>query len=100
MEKLDVISKELNIKSPSLLKLDVQGFELNVLKGASNTLKTQIDYIIVEVSFEKLYKDQPSFTELNRFLNSYNFELKCPLDFNTGKNKNYIEADLLYYRTQ
>jgi len=93
---LDSFSESLEINSPSLLKLDVQGFELEVLKGATNTIKTKIDYIIVETNFEELYKNQPSFTELNTFLNQNGFQLKAMLDCNMGNKLNYIEADFLY----
>ncbi|MBC3845733.1 FkbM family methyltransferase [Winogradskyella echinorum] len=92
---LDDMHEELNIHGKTLLKLDVQGFEVEALKGAVNTLK-KIDYIIVESNFEELYKNQPSYTELNAFLNLHNFEMRTMLDFNMGKDGNYIEADFLY----
>lgn len=79
----------------SLLKLDVQGYELEVLKGGHMILKN-IDHIIIEANLEQLYKDQPSFTEINRFLNDNNFELSGMLDFNLGSKNKYIEIDLLY----
>lgn len=90
--------KSLVIKGVTLLKLDVQGFEMEVLKGGANTIKTHINYIIVEANFVKLYENQPTFTELNRYLNELGFELKTMLDFNFGKDKSYIEADFLYHK--
>jgi hypothetical protein len=61
-------------------------------------MKNHIDYVIVEISFKKLYKKQPTFTELNKFLNEQNFELVTLLDFNLGKDKSYVEADFLYIK--
>lgn len=81
--------------SPALLKLDVQGFELEVLKGGLKILN-KIDYIIIEANLEQLYTNQPSFTEVNKFLNDNGFELNGMLDFNIGSNNSYIEIDLLY----
>ena len=78
-----------------MLKLDVQGYELEALKGGVTILK-HIDYIIIEANLEQLYQDQPSFTELNKYLNDVGFELNGMLDFNLGSNKSYIEIDLLY----
>lgn len=42
---------------PALLKIDVQGFELAVLEGASASLE-HVDEVFVECSFEELYKGQ------------------------------------------
>lgn len=92
---LNEFFKTIPIASPSLLKLDVQGYELEVLKGGSEIVK-QIDYIIVEANLEKLYDKQPTFTELNEHLNNIGFELNGMLDFNLGKNNKYIEVDLLF----
>lgn len=83
----------------SLLKLDVQGYELEVLKGGENTLKN-IDYILLEANLEQLYVNQPSFTEVNNYLNSRGFELSDMLDFNLGTKNKYIEIDLLYKRVE
>lgn len=99
-DTLDNLSKSLAIKGVTLLKLDVQGFEMEVLKGGAKTIKNHINYIIVEANFVKLYENQPTFTELNRYLNELGFELKTMLDFNFGKDKSYIEADFLYHKVK
>ncbi len=86
-------------KGTSLLKLDVQGYELEVLKGGEKTL-TILDYILVEANLEQLYVNQPSFTQVNNYLNSKGFELSDMLDFNLGAKNKYIEIDLLYKKVQ
>jgi FkbM family methyltransferase len=45
---LDTIVKEKNFPLPDLIKIDVQGAELDIIKGASNTLK-YCKYLIVEL---------------------------------------------------
>lgn len=97
-DTLDNISKSIDIKGVTLLKLDVQGFEMEVLKGGASIIKTHVNYIIIEANFVKLYENQPTFTELNSYLNELGFELKTMLDFNFGKDKSYIEADFLYHK--
>lgn len=99
IERLDNLSSKFNFEGVTLLKLDVQGFELEVLKGGVNTIKQHINYIIVEINFVKLYENQPSFTKLNTYLNELGFELKTMLDFNLGRDKSYIEADFLYEKS-
>jgi FkbM family methyltransferase len=63
----DKISSGLNLQKNILLKIDVQGFEINVLRGAEGTLK-DIDVIFIETSFYELYKHQPLFNDIYSFL--------------------------------
>jgi FkbM family methyltransferase len=46
-----------------LLKIDVQGFENEVLAGGRNFLK-EVKVVIIEMSLVKLYKDQPLFHDV------------------------------------
>jgi FkbM family methyltransferase len=50
-------------KGPILLKIDVQGAELDVIAGASKRL-SEIEVIILEVSMFSFYKDTPQFAEV------------------------------------
>jgi FkbM family methyltransferase len=54
------------------LKIDTQGYELEVLKGAEKTLKL-ITALIVEVSLVQLYEDQPPWLDIVNFLKERNF---------------------------
>ena len=53
--------------------MDVQGAELNVLLGASETLQ-HVDYIITEVNRAELYKNCALIEDLDYFLGKYGFE--------------------------
>ena len=55
-----------------LLKIDVQGLELKVLKGATNLLK-EIDVIQLEVSFMNFYEGQASIEDIILFLKPFGF---------------------------
>lgn len=48
VRKLDTIVKELNIERIDFLKIDVEGAEFYVLKGALNTLKKHRPFIVME----------------------------------------------------
>jgi FkbM family methyltransferase len=62
-------------KGYNFLNMDVQGFELSVLKGGTKTLQN-INYIMLEVNRAELYENCVQINELNSFLTEYNFEEK------------------------
>lgn len=56
----------------NLITLDVQGFELEVLKGASDILDN-VDYILCEVNRAELYQNCAQVDEITNFLQKYGF---------------------------
>ncbi len=62
MRRLDTLLAD-GVKSPCLLKIDTQGAEINVLKGATNILP-MIDMIICEVSFHQFRHGTPEAGEV------------------------------------
>ena len=60
------------IEAPQLAKLDVQGFEIDVLLGGS-LLFDSCEAIILEVSFFEFLKRQPQFPEIISFMEQRNF---------------------------
>ena len=59
----------------NLLTLDVQGYELEVLKGSTDIL-LKVDYILCEVNQAELYKGCPMVENIDDFLSSYGFTRK------------------------
>lgn len=72
MTTLDSVVDADELLRPIMLKIDVQGYEKKVLDGADRLLE-KTDIIICEMSFRRLYKDQPLFDEIYSFLNSKGF---------------------------
>lgn len=70
MKKLDNL--EFNRSHYNTMILDVQGYELEVFKGSIDTLNS-IDYIYAEVNKDYVYSNNGLVTELDEFLNQYNF---------------------------
>ena len=62
--------KKKNIKN-SFLKIDVAGYELNVLKGAPKKIK-DVKYILIEHQFSNQYKN--NFKSVERLLFKYKFK--------------------------
>jgi FkbM family methyltransferase len=57
----------------NLITLDVQGYELEVLKGAKKTLE-KVQYLLCEVNRAELYKDCPMVEQIDEFLKQFGFE--------------------------
>lgn len=54
----------------NFISIDVQGYELEIFKGAVNTLK-HINYIITEVNRDELYENCVQVNELDEFLKDF-----------------------------
>lgn len=57
----------------NFINIDVQGYELEVFKGATQTLKS-IDYVMAEVNRAEVYKGCTKVNELDEFLAVYGFK--------------------------
>ena len=66
----DVIASS-EAPKPHFLKLDIQGAELEVLRGLEPEDRTDIMGLVCEVEFIPVYKDQPLFEEVHREMRDY-----------------------------
>jgi FkbM family methyltransferase len=62
-----------DVGSSNFINMDVQGYELEVLKGAKETLK-QIDYVYCEVNRGEVYENNAMIEEIDEYLGTYEFE--------------------------
>ena len=67
---VDNVFKDVNLEK-TLLKIDVEGFEINVIKGSKIKLK-EIPYILIENQFGNHYKNS-NFNDIKDVLLKYNF---------------------------
>lgn len=74
-----------------LMKIDTQGNELDVLKGAEDLLANNIDLCIVEHMFFTPYNMKYDFQDLLTFMTERNFELVGCV--NTIKRDNHVICD-------
>lgn len=63
MVRVDTLVRGTDLRGSALLKVDVQGFELQVIDGALSTLP-QCDVVILETSFFKFHEAAPEFAEV------------------------------------
>lgn len=79
-----------------LLKLDVQGFELEVLKGAPETLK-QVQAVVLEVSLLEINAGAPLMAEVVAFMKAERFEVADLLEVHHRPlDKATNQIDLLF----
>lgn len=93
IERLDAVITP-PLARPSLLKIDVQGFELEVLKGAT-ALLPEIDALYVEASDVELDEGQALHAEIERFLSDAGFRVEGCFNaqFDQGQR---VQADWLF----
>lgn len=69
IETLDEIRSSSNLPYPDLIKIDTQGYELEVLMGASDVL-AHASFCIVEGCYEKLYEGAPLISDIVIFFSA------------------------------
>ncbi len=69
---LEAWAAENGIDDLDFMKLNVQGSELEILKGSGPLLDATIG-LMVEVSFVESYKDRPFFADIDAFLRQHRF---------------------------
>jgi FkbM family methyltransferase len=87
-----------DIQRPALLKLDVQGFELDALQGCAELLSS-FDQIYVEVSFVEVYAGQPLASAIIAWLSDRKFMLRGVFNQVVDQARRPIQADMLFART-
>lgn len=97
--RLEEIFFDLNLKEKNLfLKIDTQGYEYEVLKGAEEVLK-YFKGIMVEVSLTNLYKGQKSWQEVLEFIQSKGFNLwSIDRGFSNKKNGKTLQVDICFFK--
>lgn len=86
------------LRRPCLLKIDVQGAELDVLRGAGESLEL-VDEVLVEVSFVELYEGQPLAGEVVAYLAARGFALVDLTGLTRAKTGAALQADFLFRRS-
>lgn len=96
---LDEIFGDRYLYEPILLKIDVQGSELAVLRGGRQTLAA-VDSVLVECSFVEFYDGQPLADDVISFLRELGFRLSGISSLVRDRSRRCLQADLLFTRSR
>ena len=98
IDSLDTVVKNNNWPAPDLIKLDTQGYELEILKGGLHAMQ-QAEAVLMEVSFIDIYINAPLAKDVIDFMKQHDFLLydicslmRRPLD------KALFQADFLFVK--
>jgi FkbM family methyltransferase len=72
---IDAWAAERGVEQIDILKLDLQGYELAALRGATRALETSIIAVYSEAQFLPEYEGAATFTDIDLFLREHGFSL-------------------------
>ena len=101
VKKLDsIFTTLLNNNSKVFLKIDVQGYEMEILKGAEICLKN-IQGIQIEMSLESLYEGSVLYKEMIKYLEEKGFELySIENGFTDPLSGKLLQCDGIFFKKQ
>lgn len=94
---LDAFVDESDIVAPAMLKLDVQGFELDALRGCESLL-SRFEWVYCECSFVELYSGQKLAADVIDWLSSKGFRIKGMYNPAYDHEGQAVQADFLFQR--
>ena len=99
IERLDAVVPELVAGDDRiLLKLDVQGFEREVLIGAEGILD-RIDVLECEIALAPIYEEQPAFREMVELIDDLGFTpIGVEPNYSDPMTGTVLDADFLFVR--
>tara|TARA_B100000767_G_scaffold270805_1_gene295229 strand:+ start:886 stop:1626 length:741 start_codon:yes stop_codon:yes gene_type:complete len=79
-----------DLKTIDILKIDTEGFELNILKGINVDHFKKIKFIYFEHHYDLMIKKNYTYSDIKSFLNQNNFYLSLRLKMKFRKTFEYV----------
>lgn len=99
LSTLDKVFADIELAGPVMLKLDVQGYEAQCLRGAVETLK-RVEYVVLEASFKPMYQGEMLFMDIVRLMEGFGFFFLRPVGMlSDPKTNEIIQMDALFQRS-
>ena len=97
MRTLDGLLAASGWPAPDLIKLDVQGYELEVLKGASSALES-VGFVLLEVSVWQYNEGSPLIHDVLAWMDRAGFVVHDIFDVSRRRDGVLMQLDLLFVR--
>lgn len=95
---LDAVARGLPLRDNILIKIDVQGYEANVLAGGAETVKRAVA-VIMETSYVKLYEGQALFDDVYRTMLDLGFDFQGNMEqMVSPADDRVVQADAVFVR--
>ena len=95
---LDKVLQDSDLEEDILIKMDVQGFEDEVIKGGVHTIK-KAKVLIVECSLQITYEEEPMFHGIYTLMHSLGFEYRGSIKQSVRKDdESFLQADCVFIR--
>lgn len=96
--KFDDWQKEkLNNRGIDIFKIDTQGYEYNVIKGAINSLKNRTKLLLFEIQYLTFYENQIPFYKIYELLYENDFYLFSLIPSSIKDNYQLLECDVIFF---
>lgn len=95
--QLDTLLGGVDLPAPVLLKLDLQGYELEALRGASKTLE-RVSHVLLETAFRSGYVGEAPFEAIHDHLRAAGFRFLRPVDVLRDHTGEIVQMDALFER--
>jgi FkbM family methyltransferase len=96
--RLDDLAKDLNLGKNLMIKVDVQGFEDKVLRGGLETF-SKAKLLILELSYQELYKGQPLFDDIYQELMKLGFKFCGTMEqMPEPTTREFLDADCIFIK--
>lgn len=93
------VAQDYGVDRVDILKLDLQGYELEALRGATKLLTHGVGCILTEVSFVPIYEGSPVFGDVDALLRRFGYRLYNFYNLATKRCDGQLNgADALYIR--
>jgi FkbM family methyltransferase len=99
VQRLAGVVSSADIIAPALLKLDVQGYEMETLRGCLDLLPS-FAYLYVECSFVELYRGQAFADQVIAFLRDVGFALAGIYNLAHDKNGRALDGDFFFVNSR
>lgn len=97
--KLDELARANSIPDIDLMKVDVEGFESEVVAGGESFIKRSVSWILIEHSFVRSDNSQQRFIDVHSRLLSMGFDFYAICDqYHDAKTREIVQFDAIYHK--